>query len=82
MKEAVATIIYAAPRVEIKELSTVCIKAMLFWFHSSKSRTQKARLHLIAKFGKEFGVEASENTTNCVNPRVCITIAKLLLSNC
>ncbi|KAJ3107691.1 hypothetical protein HDU96_007823 [Phlyctochytrium bullatum] len=51
ISEAVNTIIYAAPRCEVKELLQV-------------------RDQLIAKFGKEFGLAAIENTNEVVNPRI------------
>ncbi|CAG8681762.1 10551_t:CDS:2, partial [Racocetra fulgida] len=50
ISEAVNTLIYAAPRSEIKELSLV-------------------RDQLIAKFGKEFALNAIENKNNCVNEK-------------
>ncbi|CAG8518518.1 22245_t:CDS:2 [Cetraspora pellucida] len=58
MNEAVNTLIYAAPRSEIKELSLV-------------------RDQLIAKFGKEFALNAIENKNNCVNEKL---IQKLMFS--
>ncbi|CAG8791910.1 19114_t:CDS:2, partial [Dentiscutata erythropus] len=58
ISEAVNTLIYAAPRSEIKELSLV-------------------RDQLIAKFGKEFALNAIENKNNCVNEKL---IQKLMFS--
>lgn len=51
LREAVCTIIYAAPRAEVKELTLI-------------------REQLIAKFGKEFALDAIHNKDNCANTRV------------
>ncbi|KAG9288370.1 hypothetical protein G9A89_021401 [Geosiphon pyriformis] len=51
VQEAVNTLIYAAPRSEIKELNSV-------------------RDQLIAKYGKDFAVNAIDNKDNCVNDRI------------
>jgi vacuolar protein sorting-associated protein IST1 len=51
IQEAVATIIYAAPRSDIKELQAV-------------------REQLIARFGKDFAMNAVHNKDNIVNARV------------
>ncbi|CAG8590168.1 2797_t:CDS:2, partial [Diversispora eburnea] len=59
MNEAVNTIIYAAPRSEIKEFGLV-------------------RDQLIAKFGKEFAMNAIDNRNNCVNEKL---VQKLMFSS-
>lgn len=51
LEEAVKSIVYAAPKTEIKELAT-------------------ARLLLADKYGKEFVMDAMENASGKVNPRV------------
>jgi len=51
LEEAVKSIVYAAPKTEIKELATV-------------------RLLLAEKYGKEFVLEAMDNTDGKVNPKV------------
>jgi len=51
LEEAVKSIIYAAPRVDVKEL-------------------QQVRQLLVEKYGKDFGLEAMENTDGKVAERV------------
>ncbi|CAG8767548.1 5778_t:CDS:2, partial [Acaulospora morrowiae] len=58
ISEAVHTLIYAAPRSEIKELNLV-------------------RDQLIAKFGKEFAMNAIDNKNDCVNEKL---ITKLMFT--
>ncbi|CAG8815812.1 42830_t:CDS:2, partial [Gigaspora margarita] len=62
ISEAVNTLIYAAPRSEIKELSLV-------------------RDQLIAKFGKEFALNAIENNNNCLIQKLVFSAADPYLVN-
>ena len=64
IKEAVCTIIYAAPRTDIKELSVVSGDPRTFY------DILEVREQLYFKFGKDLAHEAVHNCDNCVNARV------------
>lgn len=75
LHEPVSSIIFAAPRVDVKELKLV--RTLIYihiYIHAALTRLQLSR-NLSNKYGKEYSESAASNREQQVNARLALTLA-------